>query len=462
MANKPTGVSYATDTAAQTITINWTKGAGTSHTMVRYRTDGTSPTSTSDGTILYKGKGTQAVLYGIDTGTTYSFSLFGATSSFSVGSATTVTLTTGHVLGLTTTPQWIIVSTLDMDHTATGDKSTHIDWINRETLAIDATRQIDLGTEQQGPERVKTSVDFNGNYWMAVRKELLVLGRISDGAVVINTNFGSNEDDRARTCYINKAGTHVFRGGQDGYVDVWAIDTVLSDGDFLTGSRLDHFFPPGQLTTSNNEYIRDCDEYGNVLAVCYNSGDFYLLDASDYTNLSVSDQDADGEGATESVALTDTQLFTGAKDVNEFAQSDLTSIVRTLVNNSDDITSITVDDQDSHAYTFTTQDDTSSNAKLFNSSGTLLNTFTELNGTYAEDGKIDGHLGQLFYGGGQFNNVKKLVVRDYLDFTWSDSHTFNATTTSSGDSGGFLGRRAFRNVREDKKKKKRDPQVHVA
>jgi len=68
-----TGISGSA--TGHTISLSWTKGAGSNNTVIRYSTS-SYPTSLTEGTLAYNDTGTSTTVTGLDTNTTYYFSFW--------------------------------------------------------------------------------------------------------------------------------------------------------------------------------------------------------------------------------------------------------------------------------------------------------------------------------------------------------------------------------------------------
>lgn len=403
MASAPTNLQ--TSRNGDDITVTWNKGAN-SHVLVRYSTSAT-PSSTTDGTILYKGTGTTCTLYNATPDTTYYFALWGADTSYSLGTATTINNNTGFPLGIAFTPEWIIVGS----YKNTVTKSSQVEWIDRESLTLDTDREFEIGgSASGGAVRVRTSRDFLSPYAIVNEQftKTIKLFRI-DTAEVVATLVHT---DRIRSCEMDREGEYVYFGDETGTIYGWAVADVVDAGAFSSADRFS--FDPG-----GGDYIRDIEAYGDNLAASDNGFNFYDIDRSNRQSMSTTDSDTEGN-AVESIAISDDSIWTGAKNMQKYARSDLTSGTQWW-NPADDITAVNVDDPSSVSYVISSTDATTNNVTWYNSSGTLLNTFTELNTSYAEDSQVSKHLGQLMYCAGQQGVMQNIVVRDYLDFTYSST-----------------------------------------
>jgi hypothetical protein len=80
--------------AGTTVSLTWVKGAGSSDTVICYKT-GTYPVSRSDGTLAYNGTDTSCTVSGLTSGETYYFTAWGKSGSlYSSGNATAISSTT--------------------------------------------------------------------------------------------------------------------------------------------------------------------------------------------------------------------------------------------------------------------------------------------------------------------------------------------------------------------------------
>ena len=348
------------------VRLRWTKGHGQSHTYIVMK-EGSAPTSSSDGVMVYNDQGTTVDIYHLDVGDTYYFGLYGNTPSFSLSTENTVT-TPETPLKVSATEQYIFVALKDGG-------------------GVQVRKRSAPGTLV---ETIKpTNVSTNAVFGIHARGNLLTFTAGTYMWIYEYVNDGdSTQLLEAEVGGVTQSGSHIDAELEYAYTGQANGNIVYYDIATLTKRTMS-----GVATASNT--IRDIDTRGDQLIVCSNDDKLYDVDRSNRTSMTSRATVATFGGNVEISRLDDNYIYVGSDDSEVEIRNRTTpyAIQETLTGSSNDITGIVAKDED---YLAVASDDTEIQFYDVNDS---YNIEATINKTHGIEG-IDMSDGELYYSGG--------------------------------------------------------------